>query len=122
MKKTIVYIAIFSILAFTVVIAYRLSRNKGSQSIDLQFDGDRAFELVKYQVSLGPRIPESQAHAKIVQWIEVELSKAGWNTTQQGFTSLEHPILNIIARRDDENGSDVPWIILGAHYDLRLYC
>ena len=120
MKRTIAYISFFIILAFSVVIADRLSRNKDIQSVDLQFDGDRAFEHIKYQVSLGPRIPESQAHAKFVQWIEAELSKAGWNTTQQVFTSLDHPIINIIGRRDVENGSDVPWIILGAHYDSRL--
>lgn len=120
MKKSIAYISFFIILAFSLVIAYRLSRNKDIQSVDLQFDGDRAFEHIKYQVSLGPRTPESQAHAKFVQWIEAELSKAGWNTTQQAFTSLDHPIINIIGRRDIENGSDVPWIILGAHYDSRL--
>jgi len=120
MKKKNIYIAFFMILAFFVVIAYRLNMNEDFQSVDLQFDGNRAFEHVKYQVSLGPRIPESQAHAKVAQWIETELSKAGWNTTQQVFTSLEHPILNIIGRRDVENGSDLPWIILGAHYDTRL--
>lgn len=115
-----VYASFIIILAFSVVIAFRLGRNKDFQSVDLQFDGDRAFEHIKYQVSLGPRTPESQAHAEVVKWIEAELKKAGWNTTQQDFTSLEHPLVNIIGRRDVENGSDVPWIILGAHYDSRL--
>ncbi len=82
-----------------------------------EFQGQRAYADVLYQVNLGPRIPNSQAHDQVVAWIQGELSKAGWAVEQQSCANCEKlPITNIIGKR----GSGKPWIILGAHYDSRL--
>lgn len=81
------------------------------------FDGQRAYEDVKTQVALGPRIPGSEGHAQIQEWIEQELISAGWLVEIQKSEALGHPIANIVARRTDES----PLIILGAHYDSRMY-
>lgn len=81
-----------------------------------EFDSNRAYKDLKYQVSLGPRTIGSESHSKVVEWIENELSKNGWNTQEQSFNWNGHEINNVIGKRG--NGS--PWIILGAHYDSRL--
>jgi Zn-dependent M28 family amino/carboxypeptidase len=81
-----------------------------------QFNGDRAYANVKYQVSLGPRVPGSSAHEGIVTWMQNDLEKYGWSVEIQNATSEGHPIENVIAKR----GNGAPWIILGAHYDSRM--
>jgi glutaminyl-peptide cyclotransferase len=81
------------------------------------FDGERALQDVQTQVAFGPRIPESDAHAKAVAWMQAELSAAGWSTQVQSLTYMGHPIQNVIASR----GSQPPQILLGAHYDSRLH-
>jgi glutaminyl-peptide cyclotransferase len=87
-----------------------------SQKISSEFYGQRAFEDVQYQVSLGPRTPDSQAHEKVVSWIQNELKDAGWETEIQESAQQGHPVKNVIGRR----GKGKPWIILGAHYDSRM--
>ena len=57
---TVVIIIFLSILIFLILIAYTKTN---------EFDGQRAFIDVKYQVDLGPRIPGSDAHKKTAAWI-----------------------------------------------------
>lgn len=84
---------------------------------DLVFDGARAFEDVVTQVSFGPRIPGTEGHARTVEWIRDELLEAGWQVEDQESEALGNPIRNLVAKRSDDN----PQIILGAHYDTRIY-
>ncbi|MEA3349107.1 MAG: M20/M25/M40 family metallo-hydrolase, partial [Chloroflexota bacterium] len=50
-------------------------------------------------------------------WLQVELNKAGWDTSVQTANQMGHPIQNVVAQRGRGN----PWIIFGAHYDTRIY-
>jgi Zn-dependent M28 family amino/carboxypeptidase len=79
------------------------------------FSGQQAYADVQYQVSLGPRLPESPAHDQVIAWVLGEIANAGWEGEVQDIPG-EKPIKNIIAKR----GEIGPWIILGAHYDSRL--
>ena len=85
--------------------------------VTLTFDGIRAYSDVQTQVALGPRIPGSQGHAQVLEWIRDELVKAGWQVEIQESEALGHPIKNIVAKRNATS----PEIILGAHYDTRMY-
>ena len=80
------------------------------------FDGERAYEDVKYQVDLGPRTPGSQPHAQTVAWMQNELEQSGWTVERQETTYQHQPVRNVIAKR----GTGKPWIILGAHFDSRM--
>ena len=81
------------------------------------FDGQRAYEDVRTQVSFGPRSPGTPGHDQIREWIQSELESAGWQVEVQESESMGHPIKNIIAKRTDES----PKILIGAHYDSRMY-
>jgi glutaminyl-peptide cyclotransferase len=83
------------------------------------FNGQRALIDVQYQTKLGARTPGSIAHDQVVSWIEAGLIQAGWQVEFQDSTLMDHPVRNIVARLP--SNSDKPWIILGAHYDSRLY-
>lgn len=81
------------------------------------FDGQRAYADVETQVAFGPRIPGSDGHAKVQEWMRDELVKAGWQVEVQESEAMGHPIQNIVAKR----GEGSPQIILGAHYDTRMF-
>ncbi len=81
------------------------------------FDGESAYADVQTQVNFGPRIPGSEGHAKIQEWMRAELEDAGWKVEIQASDALGHPVENIVARRNDA----APQIIIGAHYDSRMY-
>ncbi len=99
-------------IALNIFLSLRSEPGFGST-----FNGKRALEDVAYQMSLGPRLPGSDAHKKAVNWMADSLQEAGWEVEVQDAEMLGHPIQNVIAKR----GSGEPWIILGAHYDSRLY-
>ena len=81
------------------------------------FDSQRAYADVQTQVAFGPRTPGSDGHAKVTAWIRAELESAGWQVEIQESESMGHPVQNIVAK----SGSANPQIILGAHYDSRIY-
>ena len=120
-KNTITTTAIVLLLLLATATVFTLSRRditiKEAQ-IRL-FDGQKALKDVEYQVALGPRIPDSQAHTQTVTWIETELEQAGWQTEIQNTEEMGYPIRNIIGRWGEDN-TEGPWIIIGAHYDSRL--
>lgn len=81
------------------------------------FDGQRAYADVLTQVAFGPRIPGSAGHEQIREWMRAELESAGWQVEVQESEGLGHPIKNLVAKRTSES----PQIILGAHYDTRMF-
>jgi len=81
------------------------------------FDGNRAYDDVKAQIEFGPRVVGTDAHALAVRWIQSELVQAGWQVEVQKSEAMGHPVQNIVAKRD----SGDPQIIVGAHYDSRMY-
>lgn len=84
---------------------------------DHYFNGERAYEDVIYQVSLGPRIPGEDGHQRIIEWITSELSISGWQVEVQETEYQGKPVKNIIAQR--EQGER--YILIGAHYDTRIF-
>jgi Zn-dependent M28 family amino/carboxypeptidase len=83
-----------------------------------EFNQDRAFRDLEYQVGLGPRIPGSEAHQQVREWLLTKIDPAGWEVENQALNYQGHEIYNIIAKR--EIGEEYPWVIIGAHYDTRI--
>jgi Zn-dependent M28 family amino/carboxypeptidase len=111
-KSQIALLIAFSFIIFAMVVWRVLQPTHQT----VHFDGQRAFQDVVAQVAFGPRIPDSQAHANTIAYIQEELHKAGWNSKIQKTNWNGYSIQNIIA----PNSAKAPQIILGAHYDSRL--
>lgn len=92
------------------------SNIKMSEKSTPDFDGERAYQDVIYQVSLGPRIPGTSGHAQILEWMESELEANHWKVDQQITILNGKKIINLIASRGTGD-----YILLGAHYDTRIY-
>lgn len=87
-----------------------------------EFNADSAYFHIVAQVSFGPRVPGSKAHADCRQYLEAMLNRYGADTiiTQDGsvsaFDGATLPLHNIYARF---NSSAERRILLAAHYDTR---
>lgn len=119
LKSILISLTILTIVT-VVIISFWAFFNQPPHKLQ-KYEGQRAYRDVKYQVDLGPRTPGSKAHKEIVTWIQLELTNAGWQTQQINTDMLGHPIQNIIAKPPGNNQHQGPLIILGAHYDSRLY-
>jgi Zn-dependent M28 family amino/carboxypeptidase len=84
------------------------------------FDEARAFEDLKAQVALGPRVPGTPGHERGKEWIAAALTKAGAAPVLQEFPDTvygkAYTFTNVRARFGPASGA---WIVLGAHWDTR---
>lgn len=80
------------------------------------FDSERAFQDVKFQVEQGARIPGTQAHRAVGDWIVEELQSNGWDVSEQIFEYRDTTLRNIVGKG---TAPGEPEIIFGAHYDTR---
>lgn len=112
-----IYLSAIGLLLAIALGWYAYSFLFPSQSDETSFDGLRAYEDVETQIAFGPRVPGSNAHVQVREWMRDELEAAGWQVEVQEAEALGHPIFNLVAKRSD----DPPQIVLGAHYDTRLF-
>ncbi len=87
------------------------------------FSGDSAYAYVEKQVSFGPRVPASQAHAACAQWLEGKFRAFGAQVSLQESTVKIYdgksvPMKNIIASFQPEKSNR---ILLMAHWDSRPF-
>jgi glutaminyl-peptide cyclotransferase len=124
MKKVIIYlISVLVVLQLGMsIVNWRKSElQPNNHQEPLRFDGDQALNDVEFQVALGPRIPGSPGHDRIIEWLVSELESTGWQVEIQEAEMLGNPIKNVVAKRGEQDRSDTSWVILGAHYDTRIY-
>jgi hypothetical protein len=85
------------------------------------FDGERAYRDVATQVDFGPRYPGSAGHALIREWLVSSLEEAGWQASILEDSYKGETIYNIEACRGLVETRSEAYLLLGAHYDTRLY-
>lgn len=107
-------IGVLIVIVFGIFIwLERLDQN----IIPKAFDGVQALTTVQDLVNLGPRVPDSQAHLKAIEYIQANLLKFGWGSVVLEQSINGHTAKNILATRNNPN----PVILLGAHYDSRIF-
>ena len=113
-QRLYVFLGIVAVLL--LFCAWFVLRTTPSTS-QLGFDGQLAYQNVLNQVSLGPRTYGSDAHQVEVNWLLDELHRNGWQADVQTTNISGHEIKNVVAKFPRTG----PWIILGVHYDSRLW-
>jgi len=115
-RAAVLYLSLIGLLlggVTAIYIASFLDRDADS----VIFDGQRALADVYTQVSFGPRTPGSAGHAKVQEWLRMELELAGWQVEVQESVQMGQRVQNVVAKRSELT----PQIILGAHYDTRFF-
>lgn len=105
-----------------VWVAGVASARPATNAPEVQFDGDRAFALLRTQCGFGPRPPGSDSHARCLDWITSACRQLDLETTHQSFIAYV-PIPgktvrlhNVIALQQSKNPRRV---MLSAHWDTR---
>jgi glutaminyl-peptide cyclotransferase len=109
------YKVLLSIVIIGSVIILIIFINSKLNNSSREFDGQKAFKNVKYQVGLGPRTMGSSAHDLVSNWIVSDLLNLNWKVDTQETITSGIAIKNIIAQK----GSKGPWVIIASHYDSR---
>jgi glutaminyl-peptide cyclotransferase len=83
------------------------------------FDGQKAYELLKEQVSFGPRVPNTYSHQQCLNFLEFEFQKYGDEIKLQNFTVIAYnnqtlKLTNIIVSFKPKTEKR---ILLCAHWD-----
>lgn len=94
---------------------------QGQSLKPIPFSADSAYQYLAYQVELGVRTPQSEAHRQTGDWIGNKLRAWGYQVSEHHFAGLDYwgasvPGRNIIARSNPEA---VRRILLVAHWDTR---
>lgn len=116
-RRIVLYLGAIGMLLLLLSLWYIWAFHIYRKSASSNFDGERAYNDVKTQVAFGPRIPGSDAHGKVIDWLRTELESKGWQVEIRQSQSLGHPIQNLVAYRSQLP----PQFIIGAHYDTRIY-
>ena len=87
----------------------------------VDFDGNKAYDLVKQQCDFGPRVPGTPAHNKCAAWLEQSLGEYCDTTIVQEaqVTTFDGKTLNIKNFVGSFNPSNSDRILLLAHWDCR---
>ena len=110
-KKTLNFLLISGLFLTSCGLIKQLKKD------NVRFDGDQAYQDVIYQQSLGPRIPGSTGHEMIQSWIKEELILNDWEVEEQIVVVNGNEIKNLIGKR----GGETDYLLIGAHYDTRIY-
>jgi glutaminyl-peptide cyclotransferase len=112
--KIIIIFTLTIIIGLGIYFAVYLIEIKSTEV--KEFNAQRAYEDMAYQVGLGPRTMGSVAHEQVADWMASELKKQHWVVETQETVISGVAIKNIIAKR----GHGTPWILIGSHYDSRF--
>lgn len=87
------------------------------------FDQQRAFADLKYQVDAGFRVPGSEVHRQVRDWLQEQLTAQSDEVHLQPFSrkmgGRNVEMWNIIAMFPGTDGVDAEHVLLAAHWDSR---
>lgn len=130
-KNSLIYCTSLLFTSFILLTACDNDKKKEAQEGEKEkksvavpnFNPDSAYQFIKHQVELGPRVPNSAAHKKAGEYFINKLKSYGAQVQTQDFeaTTFDNQKLylrNIIASFQPEKKKR---ILLAAHYDTRPF-
>ncbi|HEY9528513.1 MAG TPA: hypothetical protein VIR02_15585, partial [Anaerolineales bacterium] len=95
-RSVALYLSIITLLLVGAIAWYAYSFLSQPQAAAPFFDGERAYANVETQLSFGSRVPGSEGHNQIQEWMREELESAGWQVEMQTSEALGHPVENLV--------------------------
>ncbi|MBW8889773.1 MAG: M28 family peptidase [Fibrobacteres bacterium] len=100
------------------------SKARAGKSPDPAFDSTRAYRYLKEQCAFGPRVAESEAHRKALEYFLAHFRGLGFPTVEQPFVHTDMasgakvPMTNVIVTITGRESARKP-ILFCAHWDSR---
>lgn len=107
-------VALVAALGFFGYLGYGLVKPAPDAVV---FSGEEALAHVEAQMDFGPRITGTDKHKAMGDWLIRQLSNQGWEVFIQPF----EPVPEVKARNIFAVAGSGPTILLGAHYDTRMF-
>lgn len=123
MKK--IFILIMAVIGLAACSSRPTAVQSETQSV--VFNADSAFHYIEHQVSLGARVPGSDAHSQCILYIINHLRACGLQINLQQGTMINYAgkpqaVYNVLARLTTPQIESRKHILLCAHYDSRPWC
>ncbi|MGQ0723011.1 MAG: M28 family peptidase [Candidatus Eiseniibacteriota bacterium] len=105
--------------AFALILALAFA---GCEGPGRRFDSARAFRDLEMQVEAGPRIPGSEGHRRVREYLETELARCADHVHVHRFTAVSPwdsttvTLENVVAVFGETSSER---LLLGAHWDTR---
>lgn len=131
MKHSSLYLLVFSLFAFSSCLSSGKTAEKEikrevkqPKKVEIAFSADSAYSYTAKQCSFGPRLLESKAHDKCVEYMVGKLKEFGGDVSVQkcqvtDWAKKKWNAENIIAHFGDDSFANR--IVLFSHYDSRPY-
>lgn len=131
MKQANVYLLALSLLAFSSCLSSGKTAEKEirkeveqPKKVEIAFSADSAYYYTEKQCSFGPRVLESKAHDKCVEFMVAKLKEFGGDVDVQkcqvfDWEKKSRKAENVIAHFGDDSFANR--IVLFSHYDSRPY-
>jgi glutaminyl-peptide cyclotransferase len=120
-----VFFAAMVLLIFWILknnITFNTSKPSSEKSINTEFDGEQALQLIKEQVGFGDRSPNTEGQRKMQEFITHHLQKAEMKVHVQPFehksSKGSFKMANVVGEYKPESEKR---ILLGAHYDTKRF-
>lgn len=86
-----------------------------------EFSADQAYRYIEQQLAFGPRVPGTEGHQRMGDWLVAHLSQVADTVIEQRWTHVSAdgdtlPMRNIIARFSPRTGQRILYL---AHWDTR---
>ena len=123
-KWYLFWVVVFVAGVLAIVYLPRQSSDAASSAITVpDFDQAHAWKDLVYQVDAGYRIPGTETHRKVRDWLVKELSASAGMVITQPFTHYlggkDVPMWNVIANIPGTGKSPREQVLLAAHWDSR---
>lgn len=106
-----------------ILLPLQLQNLYASNQPDLEFDKSLAFEHLEKYDQLSPLLPGSEKSQDFLKYTKKTLENSLWTVEIQSWehASPQVTLNNLIARKASQEGNSKGIIILGAHYDARIW-
>ncbi len=111
------------LIGLMILLPLQVQDLYASSQPDLEFDKSLAFEHLEKYDQLSPLLPGSDKSQDFLKYAKKSLEKSLWTVEIQNWehNSPQVTLNNLIARKTSQEGNSQGIIILGAHYDTRIW-
>jgi len=111
------------LIVCTIIFPFQTQQLHALNQPDLEFNSGLAFEHLKEYDQLAPLLPGSENSKDFLAYAKKTLENSLWSVGVQSWehSSPQITLRNLVAKKTNHNDNPKGVIVLGAHYDARIW-